>query len=103
MLLVDGLVLVGNLGYLMISGMSNVDMLRELVKDVVGIIVIGICVFFGGIFKVNLNLMGVVVVSDIIIDKLIVNILGCLLLFIVIIVVLVYYLMFKCFFDFDEL
>ena len=51
LLLVDGSVPVGNPGYSTISGMSNVDMLRESAKDAAGIIAIGTCASFGGIPK----------------------------------------------------
>ena len=103
LLLVDGSVPVGNPGYSTISGMSNVDMLRESAKDAAGIIAIGTCASFGGIPKANPNPTGAVAVSDIITDKPIVNISGCPPLPIAITAVLVHYLTFKRFPDLDEL
>ena len=103
LLLVDGSVPMGNPGYSTISGMSNVDMLRESAKDAAGIIAIGTCASFGGIPKANPNPTGAVAVSDIITDKPIVNISGCPPLPIAITAVLVHYLTFKRFPDLDAL
>ncbi|WP_333972222.1 hydrogenase small subunit [Alteromonas mediterranea] len=103
LLLVDGSVPMGNPGYSTISGISNVDMLRESAAHAAGVIAIGTCASFGGIPKANPNPTGAVSVADIITDKPIVNISGCPPLPIAITAVLAYYLTFNRFPDLDHL
>jgi hydrogenase small subunit len=76
-LAVDGSIPLGNPGYSCMSGISNVDMLREVAKDAMAIVAIGSCAAFGGIPKANPNPTGAVSVAEIIKDKPIVNVSGC--------------------------
>ena len=77
LLAVDGSIPLGNPGYSTMSGISNVDMLREVAEGAMAIVAIGSCAAFGGIPKANPNPTGAVAVSDIIKNKPIVNVSGC--------------------------
>jgi len=77
LLAVDGSIPLGNPGYSTISGMSNIDMLKEAAEGAMAIVAIGSCAAFGGIPHANPNPTGAVSVSDIIKDKPIVNVSGC--------------------------
>lgn len=77
LLAVDGSIPLGNPGYSTISGISNIDMLREAAEGAMAIVAIGSCAAFGGIPKANPNPTGAVSVADIIKDKPIVNVSGC--------------------------
>jgi hydrogenase small subunit len=77
LLAVDGSIPLGNPGYSTMSGVSNVDMLRQVAEGAMAIVAIGSCAAFGGIPKANPNPTGAVAVSDIIKDKPIVNVTGC--------------------------
>lgn len=103
LLLVDGSVPLGNMGYSTISGQSNVDMLVETAKDAAAIVAIGTCASFGGIPKAYPNPTGAVPVSSIITDKPIINVSGCPPLPIAITAVLAHYLTFNTLPAMDEL
>ncbi len=75
--LVDGSVPMGNMGYSTTAGESNVDTLRRVAEGAAAIVTIGTCAAFGGIPFANPNPTGAVRVSDIITDKPIVNVPGC--------------------------
>ena len=77
LLAVDGSIPLGNPGYSTMSGISNVDMLRQAAEGAMAIVAIGSCAAFGGIPKANPNPTGAVAVPDIIKDKPIVNVTGC--------------------------
>ncbi|HEY5810775.1 MAG TPA: hydrogenase small subunit [Povalibacter sp.] len=77
LLAVDGSIPLGNPGYSTMSGVSNVDMLKEVAEGAMAIVAIGSCAAFGGIPKANPNPTGAVSVSDIIKNKPIVNVSGC--------------------------
>jgi hydrogenase small subunit len=76
-LVVDGSIPVGNMGYSTIAGISNRDMLEEVAKGAAAIISVGTCAAFGGLPHASPNPTGAVAVSDIIKDKPIINVSGC--------------------------
>lgn len=102
LLLVDGSVPLGNLGFSTIAGQSNVDMLRETAAGAAAVIAVGTCAAYGGIPKADPNPTGAVPVSEIIRDKPIVNVPGCPPIPIVITAVLTHYLTFGRLPDLDE-
>jgi hydrogenase small subunit len=75
--LVDGSVPMGNMGFSTTAGESNLDTLRHVAEGAAAIVNIGTCAAFGGIPFADPNPTGAVPVSDIIKDKPIVNIPGC--------------------------
>ena len=77
LVLVDGSVPMGNMGYSTVAGESNLDTLRHVAEGAAAIVTIGSCAAFGGIPHANPNPTGAVPVSEIITDKPIVNIPGC--------------------------
>lgn len=78
LVLVDGSIPTKDGGvYSTIAGMTNLDMLKETVKDAFAVVAIGSCASFGGIPNARPNPTGAVPVTDIIKDKPIVNISGC--------------------------
>lgn len=78
LVVVDGSIPVKEDGaYSTIAGISNVDMLKNTVKDAAAIISVGTCAAFGGIPKADPNPTGAVAVTDIISDKPVVNVSGC--------------------------
>ena len=95
LLLVDGSVPLGNKGYSVIAGQSNVDMLVEAASDAAAVIAIGTCAAFGGIPKANPNPTGAVAVDSIVRDKPVVNISGCPPIPMVITAVIAHYLTFQ--------
>jgi len=77
LLLVDGSVPLGDMGYSTVAGQSNVETLKKAAEGAAAIICMGTCSSFGGIPYANPNPTGAVSVSDIIKDKPIVNVPGC--------------------------
>ncbi|ALG67141.1 hydrogenase small subunit [Beggiatoa leptomitoformis] len=77
LLVVDGSVPLGNMGYSTIAGESNLDILKQVAKDAKAIIAVGSCAAFGGIPQANPNPTGAVAVDKVITDKPIINISGC--------------------------
>ena len=77
LLVVDGSIPMGNLGFSTIAGISNYDMLVDAAKGAAAVIAVGTCSTYGGIPHANPNPTGAVSVSDIIKDKPIVNVPGC--------------------------
>lgn len=76
-LVVDGSIPVGNPGFSTISGISNIDMLKETAAGAAAVVAVGTCSAYGGLPKAKPNPTGAVSVSDIIKDKPIINIPGC--------------------------
>ncbi|CAK0745504.1 Uptake hydrogenase small subunit [Gammaproteobacteria bacterium] len=77
LLVVDGSIPLANPGYSTIAGISNVDMLRETAQGAAAIVAVGTCAAFGGLPKAKPNPTGAVAVSDLIVDKPIINVSGC--------------------------
>ena len=77
LVLVDGSIPMGNMGFSTTAGESNLDTLKRVAEGAAAIVSIGTCAAFGGIPHANPNPTGAVSVSDIIKDKPIVNIPGC--------------------------
>lgn len=76
--IVDGSVPLKDNGiYSTIAGITNVDMLKETVRDAAAVIAVGTCATFGGIPNARPNPTGAVPVSDIVKDKPVINISGC--------------------------
>jgi hydrogenase small subunit len=76
--IVDGSVPVENDGvYSTIAGMSNLQMLKDTVRDAFAVIAVGSCAAFGGIPAARPNPTGAVPISEIITDKPLINISGC--------------------------
>jgi hydrogenase small subunit len=81
LVVVDGSVPLGNPGYSMIAGVSNVDMLKATVKDAAAVIAVGTCAAFGGLPAAQPNPTGAVSIGELV--KLsfpnvpVVNIPGC--------------------------
>ncbi len=74
---VDGSIPLGNPGYSMIAGVSNLDMLQETVEGAAAVVAVGTCASFGGIPHANPNPTGAVGVGEIVTDKPIINVSGC--------------------------
>lgn len=77
LVLVDGSIPTGDMGYSTTAGESNIDTLKRAAEGAAAIIAIGTCSAFGGIPYANPNPTGAVSVSDVIKDKPIVNVPGC--------------------------
>ncbi len=77
LLIVDGSIPLGNLGYSTIAGISNVAMLKEAAAGAAAIIALGTCAAYGGLPQANPNPTGAVAVADIIHDKPIIHLPGC--------------------------
>jgi hydrogenase small subunit len=76
-LIVDGSIPVGNPAYSTISGISNLDQLKDAAKGAAAIVSVGTCAAYGGLPHADPNPTGAVSVADIIKDKPIVNVPGC--------------------------
>jgi hydrogenase small subunit len=76
-LVVDGSIPTGNMGFSTIAGISNREMLEEVAKGAAAIVSVGSCAAFGGIPHASPNPTGAVAVTDIIKDKPIINVPGC--------------------------
>jgi hydrogenase small subunit len=63
--------------YSTIAGMTNIEMLKETVRDAFAVVSVGTCAAFGGIPYANPNPTGAVPVSELVADKPVVNISGC--------------------------
>lgn len=87
--------------FCIIGGKLFVEKLCYVVKDVKVIISWGVCVFYGCVQVVKLNLIQVMFVYKVILDKLIIKVFGCLLIVEVMIGVIIYMFMFDCFLEFD--
>ena len=75
---VDGAVAAKDGGvYSTIAGVTNLDLLKETVKDALAVVAVGSCASFGGIPKAKPNPTGAAPVSEFITDKPVVNISGC--------------------------
>lgn len=101
--LVDGSVPLGNMGFSTTAGESNLDTLKRVAAGAAAIVTIGTCAAFGGIPYANPNPTGAVSVSDIIKDKPIVNVPGCPPIPAVITSVLAHYLVFGTLPELDRL
>lgn len=77
LVLVDGSIPLGNMGFSTTAGESNVETLRRVAAGAAAVVSIGTCAAYGGIPYANPNPTGAVPVSEIIRDKPIVNIPGC--------------------------
>jgi len=63
--------------YSTIAGTTNVQMLKDTVRDAFAVISVGTCAAFGGIPFANPNPTGAVPVSEVVTDKPVINISGC--------------------------
>lgn len=77
LVIVDGSIPLGNLGYSTIAGMSNVDILKEVVAGAKAVVAVGTCAAYGGIPHAAPNPTGAVSVGTLVTDKPIINIPGC--------------------------
>jgi hydrogenase small subunit len=77
LVIVDGSIPLGNLGYSTIAGMSNVDMLKEVVAGAKAVVAVGTCAAYGGLPQASPNPTGAVAVDTLITDKPVINIPGC--------------------------
>jgi hydrogenase small subunit len=77
LVIVDGSIPLGNPGYSTIAGISNVDMLKEVVAGAKAVVAVGTCAAYGGIPHAAPNPTGAVSVESLITDKPIINIPGC--------------------------
>lgn len=77
LVLVDGSIPTGNMGFSTTAGESNIDTLRRVAEGAAAIVSIGTCAAYGGIPYAHPNPTGAVPVSEVITDKPIVNIPGC--------------------------
>jgi len=77
LVLVDGSIPTGNMGFSTTAGESNIETLKRVAEGAAAIIAIGTCAAFGGIPYANPNPTGAVSVSDVIKDKPIINVPGC--------------------------
>lgn len=77
LVIVDGSIPVGNLGYSTIAGISNKDMLLEIAKGAKAVIASGTCASYGGLPHAHPNPTGAVPVQELVRDKPVVNIPGC--------------------------
>ncbi|MCA0044375.1 hydrogenase small subunit [Celeribacter litoreus] len=77
LVIVDGSVPTGNMGYSTTAGESNIDTLKHVAEGAAAIVCMGTCSAFGGIPYANPNPTDAVAVSDVIKDKPIVNVPGC--------------------------
>jgi hydrogenase small subunit len=77
LVIVDGSIPLGNLGYSTIAGISNVDMLKKVVADAKAVVAVGTCAAYGGIPHASPNPTGAVSVDTLVTDKPIINIPGC--------------------------
>ena len=59
------------------AGQTNLDMLKDTVKDALAVVAVGSCASFGGIPKANPNPTGAGPASDFVTDKPVINISGC--------------------------
>ncbi len=76
--IVDGSVPLKDDGvYSMIAGRTNLDTLRETVKDAFAVISVGTCAAFGGLPHADPNPTGAVAIQDLVKDKPVINIPGC--------------------------
>jgi len=77
LVIVDGSIPVGHADYSAFSGISNLEMLKEVAKGAAAIVSVGTCAAYGGLPYANPNPTGAAPVSDIIKDKPIINVPGC--------------------------
>ncbi len=76
--MVDGSVPLKDDGiYSTIAGRTNLETLRETVKDAFAVISVGTCAAFGGLPNANPNPTGAVAIKDIVKDKPVINLPGC--------------------------
>jgi hydrogenase small subunit len=77
LLIVDGSIPLGNAGFNTIAGRGAVEILSEAAKGAKAVIAVGTCASFGGIPHANPNPTQAVPVSEIVLNKPIINISGC--------------------------
>lgn len=77
LVVVDGSVPLGNAGFSTIAGMSNLDMLNEVLKGAAAVLAVGSCATYGGLPAAQPNPTGAVAIGDLVKDKPVVNIPGC--------------------------
>jgi hydrogenase small subunit len=77
LVIVDGSLPLGNPGYSMIAGVSNIDTLNEVVAGAAAVIAMGTCAAYGGLPAASPNPTGAVAVRDLVKDKPVVNVPGC--------------------------
>lgn len=63
--------------YSTIAGITNLQMLKDTVKDAAAVVSVGTCAAFGGIPKAKPNPTGAVGISEIVTDKPVINVSGC--------------------------
>lgn len=77
LVLVDGSIPTGNMGFSTVAGHSNIDTLKHCAEHALAVVAIGSCAAFGGLPAAKPNPTGAVSVKDIITDKPVINISGC--------------------------
>lgn len=76
--IVDGSVPIKDGGiYSTVAGMTNLEILKETVKDAFAVVAVGSCAAFGGIPNANPNPTGAVAISELVKDKPLINLPGC--------------------------
>jgi len=102
LVVVDGSIPVGHPEYSTIAGISNLDMLQETVAGAAAVVAVGTCAAFGGLPQAKPNPTGAAAVSDIVLDKPVVNVSGCPPVPVVITGTLAHYLVFGKLPELDE-
>ncbi|KEO50890.1 hydrogenase small subunit [Thioclava pacifica] len=74
---VDGSIPTGDMGYSTTAGESNIDTLKHVAEGAAAIVCLGTCSAYGGIPLADPNPTGAVSVQDVITDKPIINVPGC--------------------------
>lgn len=78
LVVVDGAVPMKDGGvYSTIAGISNYDLLMEVVKGAAAVIAVGSCAAFGGLPSANPNPTGAVSIAELVKDKPVINLPGC--------------------------
>ena len=77
LVLVDGSIPTGNMGYSTTAGESNIETLKRVAEGAAAIVSIGTCAAYGGIPGANPNPTGAVSVTEVIKNRPIVNLPGC--------------------------
>ncbi|MBT8454714.1 MAG: hydrogenase small subunit [Rhodobacteraceae bacterium] len=75
--IVDGSIPLGNMGYSTVAGHANADVLRETAEHALAVVAVGSCATWGGLPKADPNPTGAVSVSQIVRNTPIINISGC--------------------------
>jgi hydrogenase small subunit len=75
--IVDGSIPMGDMGYSTVAGHSNLSVLQETAEHAMAVVAVGSCATWGGLPMADPNPTGAVAVRDIVKDKPVINISGC--------------------------